>query len=120
MEETERLQHAPKSGSMLLYNMKSTVNPAIYQQILKHFRLFREANFIFKQDLVPAQATKGSLQKWILMTMELLCFDWPDLNPKENLWSYQGCSGFFGSLSNPPHPNRQTETKSFQTQGSHC
>ncbi|MED6272574.1 hypothetical protein CHARACLAT_031731 [Characodon lateralis] len=22
--------------------------------------------------------------------------------------------------SNPPHPNLQTETKSFQTQGSHC
>ncbi len=44
-----------------LYFLKSTVNAAIYQDILEHFmlpsadKLYGDADFIFQQDLAPAQ-----------------------------------------------------------------
>ncbi len=46
--------------------LKSTVNAAIYQEILEHFMLssadkhFGDADFIFQQDLAPTQTAKGT------------------------------------------------------------
>ncbi len=46
--------------------LKSTVNAAIYQEILEHFmlpsadKLYGDADFIFKQDLAPAHIAKGT------------------------------------------------------------
>ncbi len=57
--------------------LKSTVNAAIYQEILEHFmlpsadKLYGEADFIFQQDLAPAHTAKGT--KAGSMTMVLLC-----------------------------------------------
>ncbi len=52
--------------------LKSTVNAAIYQEILEHFmlpsadKLYGDADFIFQQDLAPAHTAKGTknLVKW--------------------------------------------------------
>ncbi len=57
--------------------LKSTVNAAIYQEILEHFmlpsadKLYGDADFIFQQDLAPAHTAKGT--KAGSMTMVLLC-----------------------------------------------
>ncbi len=46
--------------------LKSTVNAAIYQEILEHFmlpsadKLYKDADFIFQQDLAPAHTAKGT------------------------------------------------------------
>ncbi len=46
--------------------LKSTVNAAIYQDILEHFmlpsadKLYGDADFIFQQDLAPAHTAKGT------------------------------------------------------------
>ncbi len=46
--------------------LKSTVNAAIYQEMLEHFmlpsadKLYGEADFIFQQDLAPVQTAKGT------------------------------------------------------------
>ncbi len=46
--------------------MKSTVNVAIYQDILEHFmlssadKLYGDADFIFQQDLAPAHTAKST------------------------------------------------------------
>ncbi len=46
--------------------LKSTVNAAIYQEILEHFmlhsadKLYGDADFIFQQDLAPAHTAKGT------------------------------------------------------------
>ncbi len=46
--------------------LKSTVNTAIYQEILEHFmlpsadKLYGDADFIFQQDLAPAHTAKGT------------------------------------------------------------
>ncbi len=48
--------------------LKSTVNAAIYQEILEHFmlpsadKLYGDADFIFQQDLAPAHTAKGYQQ----------------------------------------------------------
>ncbi len=58
--------------------LKSTVNAAIYQEILEHFmlpsadKLYGDADFIFQQDLAPAHTAKGT--KAGSVTMVLLCF----------------------------------------------
>ncbi len=39
--------------------LKSTVNAAIYQEILEHFML-PSADFFFQQDLAPAHTAKGT------------------------------------------------------------
>jgi len=46
--------------------LKSTVNAAIYQEILEHFmlpstdKLYGDVDFIFQQDLIPANTAKGT------------------------------------------------------------
>ncbi len=74
--------------------LKSTVNTAIYQEILEHFmlpseKLYGDADFIFQQDLAPAHTAKG-IKSWF-NDHGVTVLDWPanlpDLNPIENLWA---------------------------------
>ncbi len=73
--------------------LKSTVNAAIYPEILEHFMLssadkfYGDADFIFQQDLAPAYTAKGT--KIWFNDHGVTVLDWPvnspDLNPIENL-----------------------------------
>ncbi len=73
---------------------KSTVNAAIYQDILEHFmlpsadKLYGNADFIFQQDLAPAHTAKGT-KSWF-NDYGVTVLNWPanspDLNPAKNLW----------------------------------
>ncbi len=74
--------------------LKSTVNAAIYQEILEHFmlpsadKLYGDADFIFQQDLAPAHTAKGA-KSWF-NDHGVTVLDWPanspDQNPIENIW----------------------------------
>ncbi len=70
--------------------LKSTVNAAIYQEILEHFmllsavKLYGDADFIFQQDLAPVHTAKGA-KSWF-NDHSVTVLDWPanlpDLNPR--------------------------------------
>ncbi len=74
--------------------LKSTVNAAIYQDILEHFmlpsadKLYGDADFIFQQELAPAHTAKGT-KSWF-NDQGITVLDWsansPDLNPIKNIW----------------------------------
>ncbi len=73
--------------------LKSTVNAAIYQEILEHFllpsadKLHGDAGFIFQQDLTAAHTAKGT-KSWF-NDHAVTVLDWsansPYLTPIENL-----------------------------------
>ncbi len=74
--------------------MGTNVTAPVYQEILEHFmlpsadQLFKDADFIFQQDLAPAHTAK-STKSW-LNDHGVGVLDWPanspDLNPIDNLW----------------------------------
>ncbi len=82
------------AGACPLYFLKTTVNAAIYQEILEHFMLpsfdkhYGDADFIFQRDLAPAHTAKVT-KSWF-NDHGVTELDWPtnkpDLNPIENLW----------------------------------
>ncbi len=95
--------------------LKSTVNAAIYQEILEHFmlpstdKLYGDAYFIFQQDLAPAHTAKGT-KSW-LNDHGVTVLDWPanspDLNPIENLW------GIVKRKMRDTRPNNADELKAL-------
>ncbi len=76
--------------------LKSTVNAAIYQEILEHLmppsakKLYGDADFIFQQ-VAPAHTAKGT-KSWF-NDHGVTVLDWkanlPDLNPIDNLWRWE-------------------------------
>ncbi len=82
------------AGVGLLCFLKTNVTAPVYQEILEHFmlpsadQLFKDADFIFQQDLAPAHTAK-STKSW-LNDHGVGVLDWPanspDLNPIENQW----------------------------------
>ncbi len=93
--------------------LKSTVNAAIYQDILKHFmlpssdKLYGDADLIFQQDLAPAHTAEGT-KSWF-NDQSVTVLDWPanspDLNPIEYLW------GIVKRKTRDTRPNKSDDLK---------
>ncbi len=74
--------------------LKTNVTAPVNQEMLEHFvlpsadQLFKDADYIFQQDLAPAHTAK-STKSW-LNDHGVGVLDWPanspDLNPIENIW----------------------------------
>ncbi len=69
--------------------LKTNVIAPFYQEMLPSAdQLFKDADFIFLQDLAPVHTAK-STKSW-LNDRGVSVLDWPvnspDLNPRENLW----------------------------------
>ncbi len=74
--------------------LKTNVTAPVYQEMLSYFmlpsadQLFKDADFIFQQDLAPAH-TARSTKSWLNIHGVGVLY-WPpnspDLNPRENLW----------------------------------
>ncbi len=93
--------------------LKSTVNAAIYQEILQHFmlpsadKLYGNADFILQQDLAPVHTAKGT-KSWFNdhdVTVLVWSANSPDLNPIENLW------GIFKRKMRDTRPNNADDLK---------
>ncbi len=79
------------AGVVPLCFLKTNVTAPVYQNILEHFKLpsadqlFKDAEFIFQQDLAPDHTAK-STKRW-LNGPDVGVLDWPansaDLNPKK-------------------------------------
>ncbi len=93
--------------------LKSTVNAAIYQDILEHFmllsadKLYGDADFIFQQDLAPAHTAKGT-ESWF-NDHGVTVLDWPEnsphLKPIEYIW------GIFKRKTRDTRPNNADDLK---------
>ncbi len=78
------------AGVGTLCFLKTNVTIPVYQDILEHFmltsadQLFKDADFIFQQDLVPAHTAK-STKSWLNDHGVGVLANSPDLNPLANL-----------------------------------
>ncbi len=98
--------------------LKTNVTAPVYQYIFEHFRLasadqlFKDADFIFQQDLAPAHTAKRT-KSW-LNDHGVGVLDWPanspDLNPIENRESMGYCQ----------EENEKQETKKCRWAEGHC